>query len=85
MYFYIDSWELVRYVPQGLYWHPATDHLKGNQEYGTFGDLSQAFSKDWSSQNFKKVRVLMHTYVKHLCFPCFSFCLYLETIDIGVL
>ena len=56
MYF-IDSWELVRYVPQGSTWHPATDQLNGTQAYGTFGDLSQAFSKTWTT-NFNEVRLI---------------------------
>ena len=59
----LDSWELVRYVPQGLYWHPATDHLNGTHQYGTFGDLSQAFSQDWSFRNFKEVRISIHSAV----------------------
>ena len=55
---FIDSWELVRYVPQGSTWHPATDQLNGTQVYGTFGDFSQAFSMDWSSTNFNEVRLM---------------------------
>ena len=42
------GWKLVRHVPEGSHWHPATDHLLGSDKYGTpSGPLSK---KAWSIQ-----------------------------------
>ena len=49
------GWKLVRHVPPGLSWHPATDDLSGTDEYGTpDGPLSnQAWSIKFDQDDFE--------------------------------
>jgi len=52
------GWELVRRVKQGDSWHPATDHLEGTEEYGTFIDDPQAtetFSRKWADKRWNQL------------------------------
>ena len=45
--FDLAKFELKRHVPAGMRFHPARDHLAGNEEYGTFVDdlcAAEAFS-----------------------------------------
>jgi hypothetical protein len=44
------GWKLVRHVPAGNRWHPAKDHLRGTEEYGTASAVSagRSSSKPWS-------------------------------------
>ena len=60
-------WKLVRHVPEGTTWHLATDQLGGTDVYGDPNDLSQAFSIDWSSEEYTEVKNLKH------CLLNFSF------------
>ena len=48
-------WKLVRHVPQGTTWHLATDQLTGTDVYGDPNDMSQAFSIDWSNEEYTEV------------------------------
>jgi len=41
-----SGWKLVRHVPAGNRWHPATDQLTGTDVYGAKGDAKS--SKAWS-------------------------------------
>ena len=49
------EWKLVRSVPQGTTWHPATDGLSGTDVYGVETDLSQPFSKQFDNVEFNQV------------------------------
>ena len=49
------SWKLVRHVPQGNTWHPATDDLKGLDEYGDPNDLDGPFSIKYKEDNYTQV------------------------------
>lgn len=49
------EWKLVRSVPQGTTWHPATDGLQGTDVYGVETDLSQPFSKQFDNVDFNQV------------------------------
>ena len=51
------TWKLVRHVPQGTKWHPATDKLARTDEYGDPGIPSQPFSVKWNTENYNQVGV----------------------------
>ena len=40
----VGGWKLVRHLPPGAAWHPATDQLRGTETYGTAGDDNMAWS-----------------------------------------
>ena len=46
----VHDWKLVRSVPEGTTWHPATDGLQGSDVYGDETDLTQTFSKKYDDQ-----------------------------------
>ena len=50
------GWKLVRHVPEGSRWHPATDQLRGSDIYGTpSGPLSsQAWSIPFNEECFNQ-------------------------------
>ena len=50
------GWKLVRHVPGGNTWHPATDSLMGTDVYGTpSGPLSkQAWSVRFEDEKFNQ-------------------------------
>ena len=68
------SWKLVRHVPQGATWHPASDSLKGVDEYGDENDPSQAFSKRWDTEEYTQVN---DRYISKLLTNKISLCLHL--------
>jgi len=39
-----DPWRLVRHVPEGIVWHPATDGLLGTDVYGDPKNMEKPFS-----------------------------------------
>ena len=41
----------MRHVPQGSTWHPATDDLRGTQEYGDPEDDSRPWSVLWTLED----------------------------------
>ncbi len=46
-----DQWRLVRRVRAGNSWHPATDNLKGSDDYGVFVNditIDATFSRPFS-------------------------------------
>ena len=51
-----SAWRLVRHVPEGSRWHPATDNLVGTEEYGNKLDQSQPFSVKWGTSDYNQVR-----------------------------
>lgn len=46
----IGRWVRVRHVPAGTTWHPVTDHLAGNIEYGDKNDDSKAWSINFHNE-----------------------------------
>ena len=53
----VDPWKLVRHVPQGGTWHPATDKMMGTDVYGNPDDMSQPWSINWSSEKYTEVNI----------------------------
>ena len=53
----VDPWKLVRHVPQGGTWHPATDKMEGTDVYGNPDDMSQPWSINWSSEKYTEVDI----------------------------
>jgi len=47
-----SGWELVRWVPPGDNWHPATDQLNGTEEYGDPANRKKAFSVKFHQKDF---------------------------------
>ena len=64
----VTSWRLVRHVPEGNKWHPATDQLKGTDVYGDKNDKSQPFSVKWDTEEYDQV---FDRFVLHIHFPSF--------------
>ena len=48
------GWKLVRWVPPGNTWHPATDQLSGTEEYGNPGDKTSPFSVSFNQMDFNQ-------------------------------
>jgi len=48
------GWQLVRYVPTGNAFHPATDKLYGKDAYGDPRDMSKAWSVAYDTINFNQ-------------------------------
>ena len=61
------GWTLVRRVKQGTNWHPARDHLRGEEEYGTPGDetADETFSIRFDSTEFNEFLFASGTYVSY--------------------
>ena len=49
------AWRHVRHVPAGPTWHPATDQLRGTDQYGDSGVSGQAWSLAWADQDFDQL------------------------------
>jgi len=52
------GWKLVRYVPTGNTFHPATDNLAGTDVYGNPRDMSKAWSVSFSTTNRNRLQFL---------------------------
>jgi len=52
------GWKLVRYVPSGNTFHPATDKLAGTDVYGNPRDMSKAWSVSFSTTNRHRLQFL---------------------------
>jgi glutathionyl-hydroquinone reductase len=48
------GWKLVRHVPKGNKWHPATDLLAGTQAYGDPKNMDKAWSDKFDNSKFNE-------------------------------
>ena len=51
----VTPWKLVRHVPEGNEWHPATDYLGGSDIYGDQAQMEKPFSVKFDHENFTQV------------------------------
>ena len=54
------DWKLVRSIPEGQTWHPATDDLAGLDSYGDISNLNEPFSRPFSNMSFNQVSKVIH-------------------------
>ena len=48
---------MFRHVPEGGTWHPASDALRGTDEYGDKDDPTQPFSLKWDTVVYNQVTI----------------------------